>query len=253
MKIKNWKLYLESNDSSNIDHVKDAFINLSDEYDVLVVDKRHGVYRVYINTGFILSVGSCLFKDKQSLKLHGENLRKLEKLNTLIEEAVSRFERVKFKVLYGTEEEFDWSEVGDEDTLEMSNLFSPFSASSFVMIDLNIRDKKTVDEICFLEGDTLIVNSDRIEKVINKCEFTLIDEIESSDWEISFRVNSKTFDGFVDKISILKKQIDLLLTSLKKDFGNLRGTERGRGISTYIRSDGSVSFSIQFDVNFILD
>ena len=211
MKIKNWVLYLESSvkDSEEMSSVRDAFTNLSDEYEIIIKDKGDGVYYIFIETGFDLSLTSKLFLNKEDMSLYRDRLDKLKELNLLIDEAVSRFDIIKWRVSFGGEMSRNNPVFYDS---EYYRMMEEGTLPQLALVSIDIREKTLVNgELCHLDGNTLIVNLEQMEKLIIKNGYKLQGEIFKYDeTEIRFRVTDNEWYNKEDA-----KRSNSLLTALK--------------------------------------
>ncbi len=238
MNIKNWKLYLESQiNSDDFEDVKDAFTNLSDEYEVIITDKGRGFYNIYLNVGFDLNIldhsgvasSDFEFEDMKSFITYKDKIKKLNNLNLLIEEALSRFEKIKSKITFGIVSGFDWDILDSDDLNQITEDFCSES-DQFVWISINIGEKKVVTgEMFSVDKDrNVFFNTDELKKLISKNGLTLDGEIHtSSDLKdgsfllpnnsISFKIKESPYD--VDKrylTDILKPDAKSLIDDLHK-------------------------------------
>jgi hypothetical protein len=260
MKIKNWKLYLESNDT-DIDHVRDAFTNLSDEYEIIIIDKGYNLYTIHINTGFDLTInqsGKDFDLNMKEFNSYKEKLKKLERLNFLIEEAVSRFEGSKWRVLFGNSDGFDWGMLEDDlvaitDVYERTGKeFCP-SEKYFVSISLNIKTEKYLDsDICIEKDNNLIVNGYELKKKMSDLGYTLDGEISLSRFyqnSIKISVKENLYNN-QNPTPESKK----LIRYLREIFGKFTFSGSGDGVfCRYDNNGGFVIISIHVKYKIILE
>ncbi len=247
--IKNWTLFLESN--GDVDNIKDAFVNLEDEYYFSIYDNDRGSYDIYLSVGFDLKL-ECEYNDVSKF---GEKLEKINRLNYLIKEAISKLENVKYKVVFSTSEKFEWSKLRSEikNDREFYN-----HRESLVWIRLK---EKTLHDKLWHDPDKLsdpvrriIINSDELEKIINKFGFNLVGTIHMSE----SRYDNNTIKFFTkervtnwDTTGEFRSESLEVISDLKSKFRGI--IEDIWSDDTYVEGRPKGVFYIQFDSNLEID
>lgn len=208
MGIKNWTLFLESN-SDDLDNIRDAFVNLEDEYTTLIFDNGSGNYDIFINTGFDIN----LKFDYDEMSKFENRLEEINRLNYLIKEAVSRLENIKYKVIFGNSSKFSWNEVRSE--ILSNRSFRNIKSLIWVKIKQKIFSEELFDlEEDFSGFDSLTIDANQLKTLIHKFGFSFIDgsiSIDDNRCEIDFIVKEPIEGEFknmsINLINYLEKKI----------------------------------------------